>query len=163
MKDLYIAIIHRLHADAAAAVSKKLLVCNPDEGHAPVEAREIHVGRTTEGRWFARVGRPAAGWLGAYSGDTCDSEAEALCSLVERAQRETEDAGGEAPFHLIDQLADDATVLAVYRKQTPKLARAAFRGFVEAAEAIDELDFVAEADVLGTELDALRRPAVGGA
>ena len=107
--------------------------------------------------------RPAAGWLGAYSGDTCDSEAEALCSLVERAQRETEDAGGEAPFHLIDQLADDATVLAVYRKQTPKLARAAFRGFVEAAEAIDELDFVAEADVLGTELDALRRPAVGGA
>lgn len=148
--DLYEALILRLRADAAAAVTEYVRARGKESKPVEIVTRRLVDG----GRWIARV-KVEAGWLvlAGYEGEFCDSEAEALCSLIERAHRDAEAAGGNAPFHLVARLAEDAKALAVYRAQTCRIVRGVLTGAIEAIDALDEVD---EASGLASEQAALR-------
>jgi hypothetical protein len=158
---MYVDLIVRLHADIAAAVNEAIRVRAAKSSKfndAPLNAAAGDVQAFEKGgRWHARVNR--AGWLGSITSEAAtgySSEAEALCSLVERAQREAEDAGGIPPLHLLGRLAQDADELAVYRGLRDRLVKA---GIVALLGGLDELDAIGEASPFAREMDALRRAA----
>lgn len=140
MSDLYIKLIVRLHEDAAAAVNAMLRAMDAAHIFAPVVKGKIVVVHTHV--WIARV-VAESGWLAGYSGDSCASEVEALCSLIERASNEA----GDSPLNLLEQLESDAVALAAHRKAADIFARACIGA---SREALDVLDQAAEAPPYAT-------------
>jgi hypothetical protein len=138
--DLYLSLLNRLRADAAGAISKLLTMRGEPSIHLEGIQVFVYPGPVTEPiRYCARIRGRIQTSLRSYAGEPCSNEVEALCSLIERAHADLAAAGGSGlPFHLLDQLEDDARVLAVYRREIPILLATA-RGTSEALDAVAEL------------------------
>jgi hypothetical protein len=132
-----------LAADAARAATALARLTAPAEArHVTFTPGDIRVVTRTDGRWGASLRYTIPG-LGSWGGDDgCESQIDALVSLVERTAGEIERRGGSYS-DVLERAEDDAEAVALYRALVAEGLRA-LGGTLQRLDAESECPLPAE-------------------